>query len=104
MPNIHGLHGNARDSSDSDDEANRDANNRYVGGIGAQGGGRCVAVLSARGLLKQGRVCRREWSGVEGSGVGMDGYMSGGGRIQNIAGSLARDAASSCVCAISLHA
>ena len=44
MPNIHGLHGNSRDrdSSDSEDEANRDASNRYVGGIGAQGGGRCV--------------------------------------------------------------
>ena len=42
MPNIHGLHSNARNrDSDSDDEA-RDANSRYVGGIGAQGGGRCV--------------------------------------------------------------
>ena len=39
MPNIHGLHSNARDSSDSEDEAE----NRYVGGIGAQGGGRCVS-------------------------------------------------------------
>lgn len=64
MPNIHGLHGNARDSSDSDDEANRDANNRYVGGIGAQGGGRCVAVLSARGFGNM------EWSGVELGGTG----------------------------------
>ena len=44
MPNIHGLHSNARSDSDSDDEA-RDANNRYVGGIGAQGGGRCVPNL-----------------------------------------------------------
>ena len=39
MPNIHGLHSNARDSSDSEGEAE----NRYVGGIGAQGGGRCVS-------------------------------------------------------------
>ena len=51
MPNIHGLHSNARDrdSSDSDDEA-RDANNRYVGGIGAQGGGRCVPSSTTNGL------------------------------------------------------
>ena len=39
MPNIHGLHSNARDSSDSEGEAE----NHYVGGIGAQGGGRCVS-------------------------------------------------------------
>ena len=46
MPNIHGLHSNARDSSDSEGEAE----NRYVGGIGAQGGGRCVAWYLLAGI------------------------------------------------------
>ena len=40
MSNIRGLYDDKKD--DSDDDKDRDSNNRYVGGIGAQGGGRCV--------------------------------------------------------------
>ena len=39
MSNIRGLYDDKKDDS-SDDE--KDSNNRYVGGIGAQGGGRSV--------------------------------------------------------------
>ena len=45
MSNVHGLFsGKNDDSSDEGDEQRRgddDANNRYVGGIGDHGGGRC---------------------------------------------------------------
>ena len=41
MSNIHGL----RDANDSDDEADH-ANDRFVGGIGDRGGGRCVGQAS----------------------------------------------------------
>lgn len=41
MSNIRGLYD---DKDDSDDDKDRDSNNRYVGGIGAQGGGSGLAV------------------------------------------------------------
>ncbi|GKY97809.1 hypothetical protein MPSEU_000739000 [Mayamaea pseudoterrestris] len=40
MSNIHGLHSNRQDDSDSED----DENNRFVGGIGDRGGGSGLAV------------------------------------------------------------
>ena len=44
MSNVHGLF-SGNNKKDSDDEDNKDdSNNRYVGGIGARGGGRCVCV------------------------------------------------------------
>jgi hypothetical protein len=36
MSNVHGLYSNKKDDDDEEDESN----NRYVGGIGARGGGR----------------------------------------------------------------
>ena len=38
MSNIRGLY----DDKDDDSDDNRDSNNRFVGGIGSQGGGRSV--------------------------------------------------------------
>jgi hypothetical protein len=39
MANVHGLFSNKDDDDNDDDD---DSNNRYVGGIGARGGGRYV--------------------------------------------------------------
>jgi hypothetical protein len=48
MSNIRGLYDDKKDEP-SDDE--KDSNNRYVGGIGAQGGGRSVScVVSHLGI------------------------------------------------------
>lgn len=44
MSNVHGLFSN-RDNNDSDD--NDSSNNRYVGGVSARGGGRCVLCYSS---------------------------------------------------------
>ena len=63
MPNIHGLHSNARDSSDSEGEAE----NRYVGGIGAQGGGRCVSwyIFACTAFVLGFVMCRMGLQSVE---------------------------------------
>ena len=42
MSNVRGLYDDKKDDP-KDDE--RDSNNRYVGGIGAQGGGRSVLLV-----------------------------------------------------------
>ena len=42
MSNVHGLHSNRDDESDDSD--NKD--NRYVGGVSARGGGRCVQYIT----------------------------------------------------------
>ena len=54
MSNIRGLYDDKKDDS-SDDE--KDSNNRYVGGIGAQGGGRSVmsdfcGIVSHLGIIQ----------------------------------------------------
>jgi hypothetical protein len=40
MANVHGLFSNKKKKDDNDDDDDDDTNNRYVGGIGARGGGR----------------------------------------------------------------
>eukprot|EP00536_Pseudo-nitzschia_multiseries_P017936 jgi/Psemu1/315224/fgenesh1_kg.1959_\ len=45
MSNIRGLYDDKKDES-SDDE--KDSNNRYVGGIGARGGGRLVLINQSK--------------------------------------------------------
>jgi hypothetical protein len=43
MSNIRGLYDDVKDDEENEEEKRRrDANNRYVGGVGAQGGGRYV--------------------------------------------------------------
>jgi hypothetical protein len=41
MSNVHGLFSN-KNKDDDDDDDDDESNNRYVGGIGARGGGRHV--------------------------------------------------------------
>lgn len=40
MANVHGLFSNRGKKDDENDDDDDDTNNRYVGGIGARGGGR----------------------------------------------------------------
>ena len=46
MPNIHGLHDNAKNDNDDDSDDNND---RYVGGVDARGGGSGLAVVPNQG-------------------------------------------------------
>ena len=47
MSNIRGLYDDVKEDTEKEKEEKRrrDANNRYVGGVGAQGGGRYVFTL-----------------------------------------------------------
>ena len=62
MSNVHGLF-SGNNKKDSDDEDKDDSNNRYVGGIGARGGGRydtirydCFVLLALSAILWQWRL------------------------------------------------
>jgi hypothetical protein len=50
MSNVHGLFINK--SNDEDDNDDDESNNRYVGGIGARGGGRCVLLRAKDSSLQ----------------------------------------------------
>ena len=50
MANVHGLFSNRGKKDDENDDDDDDTNNRYVGGIGARGGGRyeCIVLSISR--------------------------------------------------------
>lgn len=50
MANVHGLFSNRGKKDDENDDDDDDTNNRYVGGIGARGGGRyeCIVLNISR--------------------------------------------------------
>ena len=45
MSNVHGLFSKKKDDDDDNDDVD-ESNNRYVGGIGARGGGRYVFYIN----------------------------------------------------------
>ena len=57
MSNVHGLFSNRNDDSSDDDKD--DGNNRYVGGIGDRGGGRCVRNLYEQTVFVQAEIMNR---------------------------------------------